>query len=43
MANKGAKFKQMKLSPFGNVCKDPNIKANALLSKIKPNRTEYYG
>lgn len=36
MANKEAKFKQKNLSSFGRVCKDPNVKANAL-SKIKPN------
>ena len=35
MANKEAKFKQKNLSPFGNVCKDSNVKANAL-SKIRP-------
>lgn len=36
MANKEAKFKQKNLLPFGHVCKDLNVKANAL-TKIKSN------
>ena len=39
MANKEAKFKQNNLSPFGNLCKDPNVKANAL-RKIRTDFTD---